>query len=225
MGIREPLGAGEEEGDMFTTSEIHNGIIKGALVLGILSAAGFGMPVLSTAAESANKLVSEEEFSALFEPAEPAAATETGTSDIKKRGLAKVPRPGFDSKKRETATYVLFETGSVLLKTPDSFHQLDNAGRAFKRALEVGKTDKWVIEIAGHTDNVGSAQNNLKLSQERAEAIRQYLIQTYGLPQNLVVAKGYGDTQPITSNETAEGRDQNRRVVFKVTHRTATDSQ
>src|SRR6266542_6090910 len=87
------------------------------------------------------QMVSEEEFSALFD-ADPAET-------IKTRGLAKVPRPGFDAKKREATTYVLFETGSVLLKTPDSFQQLDAAGRAFKKALEVGKAGKWVIEIHG----------------------------------------------------------------------------
>ena len=127
---------------MITTWGLNQNILKGILLVGVLSAAGLGTPVPSKAADTANKLVSEEEFSALFEPAEPpAASTDAATPDgVKKRGLAKVPRPGFDSKKRETATHVLFETGSVLLKTPDSFHQLDNAGRAFKRALEVGKT-------------------------------------------------------------------------------------
>jgi OOP family OmpA-OmpF porin len=120
---------------------------------------------------------------------------------------------------------VIFETGTVLLKTPESFIQLDNAGRAFKRVWEAGKNETWVIAVAGHTDNVGASQSNLKLSKERAEAIRQYLLQTYGLPPNLVVAKGYGDTQPIASNDTAEGRERNRRVIFKVTQRTAVDSQ
>jgi outer membrane protein OmpA-like peptidoglycan-associated protein len=188
-------------------------ILKGFLILGIL-ALGFGTPTLAQAADPSDKFVSEEEFSALFEP-DPAET-------IKKRGLAKVPRPGFDSKKREATTYVLFETGSILLKSPESFQQLDAAGRAFKKALEVGKADKWIIEIAGHTDNVGSPETNVKLSKERAESVRQYLLQTYGLPQNMVVAQGYGESQPIASNDTPEGRDKNRRVVFRITQRTAT---
>ena len=66
-------------------------ILKGVLVLGIV-AVGFGTPAPATAADPSDKFVSEEEFSALFEP-DPAET-------IKKRGLAKVPRPGFDSKKR-----------------------------------------------------------------------------------------------------------------------------
>ena len=185
-------------------------ILKGVLVLGIM-AVGFGTPAPATAADPSDKFVSEEEFSALFEP-DPAET-------IKKRGLAKVPRPGFDSKKREATTYVLFETGSILLKSPDSFQQLDAAGRAFKKAMEVGKAEKWVIEIAGHTDNVGSPETNIKLSKERAESVRQYLLQTYGLPQTMVSAQGYGEANPIASNDSLEGREKNRRVVFKITQR------
>lgn len=188
-------------------------VLKGLLVLGIV-AVGFGTPAPVKAADPSDKFVSEEEFSALFEP-DPAET-------IKKRGLAKVPRPGFDSKKREATTYVLFETGSILLKSPDSFQQLDAAGRAFKKAMEVGKADKWIIEIAGHTDNVGSPETNIKLSKERAESVRQYLLQTYGLPQTMVSAQGYGEAQPIASNDTPEGRDKNRRVVFKITQRAVT---
>jgi len=185
-------------------------ILKGVLVLGIM-AVGFGTPAPAAAADPSDKFVSEEEFSALFEP-DPAET-------IKKRGLAKVPRPGFDSKKREATTYVLFETGSILLKSPDSFQQLDAAGRAFKKAMEVGKAEKWVIEIAGHTDNVGSPETNIKLSKERAESVRQYLLQTYGLPQTMVSAQGYGEANPIASNDSLEGREKNRRVVFKITQR------
>jgi outer membrane protein OmpA-like peptidoglycan-associated protein len=212
---------------MITTGGLNEYVVKGILLAGILSAVGFGMPAPSQAADAANKLVSEEEFSALFEPADlPAATTDTpSTGTLKKRSLAKDTQPSFDSTKRETTTYVVFETGTVLLKTPESFIQLDNAGRAFKKALEAGKNTAWVIAVAGHTDNVGAPQSNLKLSNERAEAIRQYLLQTYALPPNVVIAKGYGDTQPIASNDTAEGRERNRRVIFKVTQRTAVDSQ
>lgn len=191
-------------------------VLKGLLVLGIL-ALGFGTPVPVKAADPSDKFVSEEEFSALFEP-DPAET-------IKKRGLAKVPRPGFDSKKREATTYVLFETGSILLKSPDSFQQLDAAGRAFKKAMEVGKAEKWIIEIAGHTDNVGSPETNIKLSKERAESVRQYLLQTYGLPQTMVSAQGYGDAQPIASNDSPDGREKNRRVVFRITQRASAATQ
>ena len=200
----------------------HN-CLKGSFagILGVALAAGVGMTAIPQDVAAADKLVSEEEFSALFAP----DSAEPDKDAVKHRGLAKVPRPGFDSKKREATTNILFETGSVLLKTPDSFQQLDIAGRSFKKAMEVGKADKWVIEVAGHTDNVGNPQNNIKLSKERAEAIRQYLLQTYGLPPNAVVAHGYGDAQPVASNDTADGREINRRVVFKVTQKAAAEQQ
>jgi len=190
-------------------------------IFGVALVAGVGMTVIPQGAAAADKLVSEDEFSALFAP-DPA---EPDKDAVKHRGLAKVPRPGFDLKKREAATNILFETGSVLLKGPESFQQLDIAGRSFKKAMEVGKADKWMIEIAGHTDNVGNPQNNAKLSKERAEAIRQYLLQTYGLPSGSVVAYGYGDAQPIASNDTVEGREVNRRVVFKVTQKPSSVQQ
>lgn len=201
---------------------IHNCLSRSIFgILGVALAAGVGMTAIPQDVAAADKLVSEEEFSALFAP-EPA---EPDKDAVKTRGLAKVPRPGLDSKKREATANILFETGSVLLKTPDSFQQLDVAGRSFKKAMEVGKADKWVIEVGGHTDNVGNSQNNVKLSKERAEAIRQYLLQTYGLPPQSVVAHGYGDAQPIASNDTADGREANRRVVFKVTQKATANQQ
>jgi len=186
-------------------------LLKGFLVWGAAVGIGFGASAPASAQLAPDKFVSEEEFSALFDP-DPAET-------IKKRGLAKTLRPGFDSKKREATTYVLFETGSILLKSSESFQQMDAAGRAFKKALEAGKTDQWIIEIAGHTDNAGSPEANMKLSKQRAESVRQYLLQTYGLPQNMVVAQGYGETQPIAANNTPDGREKNRRVVFRVTQR------
>ena len=69
-------------------------------------------------------------------------------------------------------------------------------------------------EIAGHTDNEGSASSNLLLSQKRANAVRDYLI-TKGVSADQLIAKGYGETQPIASNDTAEGKAQNRRTELK----------
>lgn len=71
------------------------------------------------------------------------------------------------------------------------------------------------IEIGGHTDNIGNDAYNNVLSQERAEAVRQFLI-ARGVDGDRLVAMGYGEFKPITSNDTEEGRAQNRRVEFKV---------
>ncbi|MEQ1439531.1 OmpA family protein [Fontimonas sp. SYSU GA230001] len=71
------------------------------------------------------------------------------------------------------------------------------------------------IEIGGHTDNVGNDAYNNVLSQQRAEAVRQFLI-SRGVDGSRLVAMGYGEFRPIASNDTADGRAQNRRVEFRV---------
>ncbi len=69
------------------------------------------------------------------------------------------------------------------------------------------------LKLAGHTDNVGSADANLKLSKDRAEAIKAYLV-SKGANASRIEATGYGKTQPIATNKTAAGRQLNRRVEF-----------
>jgi len=69
-----------------------------------------------------------------------------------------------------------------------------------------------VIGIEGHTDSVGDNAMNVRLSQERANSVREYLIANLGLPEAQVEAFGFGSSRPIASNETAEGRAQNRRI-------------
>jgi len=68
------------------------------------------------------------------------------------------------------------------------------------------------ILIAGHTDNVGTDAYNQKLSQRRAESVRTYLIDKFGINGGKLVAKGYGESQPIATNDTEAGRQKNRRV-------------
>ena len=71
------------------------------------------------------------------------------------------------------------------------------------------------LEIQGHTDNVGSAANNLKLSQARANGIVVYLIKN-GIDKSRLLAKGYGSSVPLSTNSTVEGKAQNRRVEMKL---------
>jgi outer membrane protein OmpA-like peptidoglycan-associated protein len=71
------------------------------------------------------------------------------------------------------------------------------------------------IEISGHTDNVGSVQFNQTLSENRAKAVYQYLIAN-GVNAGRLVFKGYGETQPLASNDTEEDRSRNRRTEFKI---------
>lgn len=74
---------------------------------------------------------------------------------------------------------------------------------------------KLKIEISGHTDNVGSAQYNQKLSESRAQAVVDYLIKK-GIAKDRLEFKGYGFEQPIATNDTEEGRQMNRRTEFKI---------
>jgi len=93
-----------------------------------------------------------------------------------------------------------------------SYPELNRAAR-FLRA-----NPSMEVEIAGYTDNVGSDAYNLDLSQRRANSVREYLI-AKGVEENRITAKGYGKASPIATNDTDDGRAQNRRVEFVVTKR------
>ncbi len=100
--------------------------------------------------------------------------------------------------------HVEFETGKWDIQ-PKFAQELDK----FVQAAKQDSTAKY--EISGHTDNVGKVENNQVLSEKRANAAMQYVINK-GIAKERLTAKGYGETQPIASNETSEGRQRNRRV-------------
>ena len=70
------------------------------------------------------------------------------------------------------------------------------------------------VEIGGHTDNVGADGFNKRLSEQRAKAVKDYLMQN-GIDAKRLIIRGYGKSKPIASNKTEEGRQKNRRVEFK----------
>lgn len=82
------------------------------------------------------------------------------------------------------------------------------------RLVELVKKYELYINISGHTDNAGAQRSNLDLSQNRADAVRSYLIEK-GCNDALIKAKGYGETKPVANNETADGRKKNRRVEVR----------
>lgn len=102
---------------------------------------------------------------------------------------------------------VVFETGKADLK-PESLPVLDGAIATLKRYPELN------VEVAGHTDSRGSDALNLDLSSRRAETVLKYL-QDGGV-SNAMTSRGYGERQPVASNNTDDGRQQNRRVVLRV---------
>ncbi|MCX6302000.1 MAG: OmpA family protein [Bacteroidia bacterium] len=110
--------------------------------------------------------------------------------------------------KKVVLNNILFETGKSIL-TAGSYTELD-------RLLGILQDSPLMrIEISGHTDNTGSLDLNNRLSQSRAQAVVEYLVQK-GIDRSRLEFKGYGPQQPITDNATAEGRKMNRRVEFKI---------
>jgi len=103
---------------------------------------------------------------------------------------------------------VFFETSSARL-TQNSQVVLDNA------AAELKRYPNLAVEVQAYTDSRGSDALNLKISEERAQSVRNYLL-SKGVNADKVTAKGYGEANPIATNDTAEGRAQNRRVELVV---------
>jgi outer membrane protein OmpA-like peptidoglycan-associated protein len=84
-----------------------------------------------------------------------------------------------------------------------------------KIALFLKQNSSLKVEISGHTDNIGTDEYNKTLSQRRAEAVVLYLIDN-GIDAHRLVSKGYGDDEPVATNDTVEGRAQNRRTEMKI---------
>ena len=72
------------------------------------------------------------------------------------------------------------------------------------------------LELEGHTDSMGTDAYNMKLSKQRAESVKKYLIQKFGIKESRISAFGYGESKPIATNDTEEGRQNNRRVVANI---------
>jgi flagellar motor protein MotB len=103
---------------------------------------------------------------------------------------------------------VFFET--------DKYNLKESSQVELRKLVEFMNRNPGVrVELGGHTDNVGTDEYNLRLSQNRAKAVYDYLISA-GIADNRLVFKGYGSALPVDSNETEEGRAYNRRTEFKV---------
>jgi outer membrane protein OmpA-like peptidoglycan-associated protein len=103
-----------------------------------------------------------------------------------------------------TLDSVLFETNKVALKSG----ALQNL---YPLVTFLRDNPERTIKIEGHTDSMGDEDYNLELSQRRAESVRMFLVQN-GVEPNRIIARGYGETAPVAPNDTAAGRQQNRRV-------------
>ena len=103
---------------------------------------------------------------------------------------------------------VLFSLNSSDLK-PEAKQQLDQIVAGLKSQPGV------TLEVGGHTCNIGTEQYNMALSKRRAESVRSYLVEK-GIDASRLSSEGYGEYSPIASNDTEEGRQQNRRVEFRI---------
>lgn len=102
-----------------------------------------------------------------------------------------------------------FPSASAEIK-PDNFSLLTKVQRVLREFPD------QPVTITGHTDSRGDQDYNQALSQRRAEAVRDYLLANMSLSAGLVTAKGYGESQPIATNDTEEGRAKNRRIDVRV---------
>ena len=110
---------------------------------------------------------------------------------------------------QETAA-VTFRVNSAVL-SPEAKSQLDAL------AAKTAGVKAYMIEVAGHTDSTGSDAKNFRLSQQRAEAVVQYLAVQHKIPlRRFVTPMGYGKTESVADNTTSAGRSQNRRVEVKM---------
>ncbi len=144
-------------------------------------------------------------FSEHFDLSQVSAADEPFHLEI---GLQPIKTAKETSRKPIVLKNVFFESGSADLK-PESLTELNR----LKGLMEENASLK--IRINGHTDNVGSEEDNLQLSNDRAKAVTDYLIEN-GIESNRLEYKGFGEQIPIDTNESPEGRQRNRRTEFEV---------
>jgi outer membrane protein OmpA-like peptidoglycan-associated protein len=150
--------------------------------------------------------------------ADKAAADKDAADDdsgSKATGELAALKPGFSA---EEVTAALNKS---IVKFPSGRAEIPASMTPFlqKAAESLKQVPKgYVLEIAGYTDNTGDAQDNVALSQKRAEAVREAFVKD-GVDPDMLVAKGYGSADPIASNETPEGRLRNRRIEYHVVKR------
>lgn len=132
-------------------------------------------------------------------PATPGTVANKGCPEIEKE-VEEILQTAFDN--------LEFETGRDVIK-PASIPSLT------KLAEVLVKKPEWKLQIAGHTDSQGNDQNNLILSKKRSEAVKAFMVAN-GISADRLNALYFGETQPIDTNDTPEGRQRNRRVEMKI---------
>jgi OOP family OmpA-OmpF porin len=125
------------------------------------------------------------------------------------------PRVELRDNKIEITEKIQFEVAKAIIK-PESFGLLDEIVGVIKANPHIKK-----LAIEGHASSEGDPKANKKLSDDRAKAVRQYLVD-HGIAADMLTAKGFGSDKPIASNDTDEGKEKNRRVEFNVVEQDVT---
>ena len=130
------------------------------------------------------------------------------TSAPRTRGIGPPPtRPSMPPQRPAVTLNVLFASNSDVIPSA-SYAEIDKLGTL----LSWPQYADYRVQLEGHTDSQGSARKNQTLSEKRVQNIKTYLVQHFHLTPERILAVGYGSTKPIASNDTPEGRSQNRRV-------------
>jgi outer membrane protein OmpA-like peptidoglycan-associated protein len=111
-----------------------------------------------------------------------------------------------DNESKFVTNAIYFNTNSAVIK-PESWPALRQAATAIKSV-------QGTIKIIGHTDSDGNDKDNLILSKKRAEAVKEFLIKNFGIDGSRLLTEGQGEANPVDTNNTAEGKANNRRVEF-----------
>ena len=141
------------------------------------------------------------------DPVNPGAVTPSAPAPVS-RSMDTLDYPALVRDRPKVAALIHFDPNSARIRD-DAFKLLNE----YAKALKSPALADAVLVIAGHTDSVGSDQRNLKLSQERAQAVRDYLVER-GVAPDRLIAKGYGEAYPVASNDTEADRERNRRSEF-----------
>jgi outer membrane protein OmpA-like peptidoglycan-associated protein len=192
-----------------STSPRHRYASLGVLVLG-LALAMPGLPALVQAQETialtdfrGRSGLSVEEFAAALFPA-PASPTPL----VRTRGIgAPQTLPSLPTPRAAVTLNVLFASNSEVIPST-SYAEIDKLGTV----LSWPQYSDYRIQLGGHTDSQGPERKNQALSEKRVQSIKDYLVQRFQITPERVRAVGYGASKPLASNDTPEGRSQNRRV-------------
>jgi outer membrane protein OmpA-like peptidoglycan-associated protein len=170
------------------------------LLLALMSLPGVSEAQGAGSLTDSQRMQSPEDLArALF--AEPAAPVRT-------RGVGPVQSPASMALPKPVVTLnVLFATNSATVPQT-SYAEIDKLGTV----LSWPQYLDYRVQLEGHTDSQGNARKNQQLSERRVQSIKQYLTQRFQIAPERIEAVGYGSSKPIASNDTPEGRNQNRRV-------------